>query len=174
MEFRSDHATAFKIRRIEIGLTLSQTATLSGLSCSAVRLIEEGGTPVPQASEIEELASVLGLTFGIGRIAATPKTSPMLAPLERAARIGSVSYKTKLTADQLKKIVLDHSVPVHFEPHVHVILDDAPMSLLASVAAQLHEETLLSCKGVWSHYRVLAAKVISLRPIWTISAGNSF
>ena len=65
-----------------------------------------------------------------------------------------------------KKILVKGQAPSHLEPHVHAILDDAPASLLASVADQVHQETGLDRKDVWSNYKRLAEQVKSKRDLW--------
>lgn len=77
-----------------------------------------------------------------------------------------MSYKTPLTGMQLRRILVKGEVPDKYEPHVHALLDDAPVSLLAAVAEQLHDEAHVSRDIVWKNYRNLASQVKSRRDIW--------
>jgi len=77
-----------------------------------------------------------------------------------------VSYKTALGSAQLKNILLLGKAPEQYEPHIHALLDDAPLSLLAAVVDQIHEELDIDLGAVWKSYRRLAAQVRSQRDIW--------
>ena len=157
---------ALKTRRAEIGLTQTQVATLSGLSRQTVSQLETGAAPDLGINKVDKLASALGLALRLDLNIATTKRRPRVAALQRAARSGNVSYRSTLTEGQLKKILMKGHAPSHLEPHVHAILVDAPASLLASVADQVHQETGLDRKDVWSNYKRLAEQVKSKRDLW--------
>jgi hypothetical protein len=91
---------------------------------------------------------------------------PKMTPLTRAASTASVSYRTRLTEPALKRILASAEVPEKYIPHVHALLDDAPVSLLGAVAEQLNDETGISREAVWENYRSLARQVKSRREIW--------
>jgi hypothetical protein len=77
-----------------------------------------------------------------------------------------VSYKTPIAGTTLKKVLATGKMPAKYIPHVHALLDDAPVSLLAAVAEQLHDEMDISRDAVWKNYRSLAREVKSKRGIW--------
>jgi hypothetical protein len=89
-----------------------------------------------------------------------------MTPMTRAAATASVSYKTRLIGSVLKRILVTGQVPDKYIPHVHALLDDAPVSLLGAVAEQLHEEESIARDMVWRNYRSLARHVKSRREIW--------
>ena len=148
-----------------MGLTQERLATLSGLSRQTISQVETGTVPDLGLVKAEKLASVLGLTLRVD--AGRPiSTKPRMPPLARAAISASVSFKTPISAAQLKKILATGKMPDRYQPHVNALLDDAPVSLLASVAGQLHDESGLSRDEVWNNYRNLASMVKSFRDIW--------
>jgi transcriptional regulator with XRE-family HTH domain len=157
---------ALRARRTEMGLSQAQVATLSGLSRQTVNQIETCVAPDLGLNKAERLASVLGLMLRVD--AGRPKVSRLakMAPLTRAAATASVSYKTRLVGPALKRILVAGQVPEKYVPHVHALLDDAPVSLLGAVAEQLHEEENIARDLVWKAYRSLARQVKSQREIW--------
>jgi transcriptional regulator with XRE-family HTH domain len=148
-----------------MGLTQEQVAALSGLSRQTVCQVETGSVPDLGLNKAEKLASVLGLALRVETSHRKLLTHKM-TPLKRAANSAGVSYKTSLTAAQLKNILMKGQVPSKYEPHLHALLDDAPVSLLAAVAEQLNEEVHISRDSVWRNYRDLASQVKSRRDIW--------
>jgi transcriptional regulator with XRE-family HTH domain len=157
---------ALRVRRTEMGLSQAQVAGLSGLSRQTVNQIETGAAPDLGLNKAERLAAVLGLMLRVD--AGRPKSdkTPKMTPLARAAATASVSYKTRLARPVLQRILASAELPEKYIPHVHTLLDDAPVSLLGAVAEQLHDEAKLSRDAVWKNYRNLARQVKSRRDIW--------
>lgn len=158
--------SALRTRRLEMQLTQKQLAALSGLSRRTITQIETGAAPDLGFNKAEKLASVLGLGLRVEGSRVKPAPHSKLAPLARAANTAGVSYKTPLTGRQLRSILVKGEVPSKYEPHLHALLDDAPVSLLAAVAEQLHDEARVSRDSVWKNYRNLASRVKSRRDIW--------
>lgn len=157
---------AVRTRRSEMGLVQGQVAALSGLSRQTISQIETGAVPDLGLNKAERLATVLGLTLRVDGARHKRAAVPRIAPLGRAAISADVSYKTPITAARLKKILTSGSLPTSYQPHLHAFLDDAPVSLLAAVAEQLHDETRISREDVWKNYRELAYRAKSRRDIW--------
>lgn len=88
-----------------------------------------------------------------------------MTPLGRAARTASVSFRETITPERLRTILITGKSSEADTPYVHALLDDAPISLLASVAEQLQDDAGSSAT-VWSNYRNLARYVKSSRDIW--------
>lgn len=149
-----------------MGLSQAQVAALSGLSRQTVNQIETCAAPDLGLNKAERLASVLGLLLHVD--AGRPRISkpPKMKPLSRAAATASVSYKTRLAAPALKRMLASGKLNEQYIPHVHAFLDDAPVSLLGAVAEQLHAEANISRNDVWKNYRSLARQVKSRRAIW--------
>lgn len=149
-----------------MGLSQAQVAALSGLSRQTVNQIETGAAPDLGLNKAERLAAVLGLALRVdaGRLR-SDKAAQMTA-LARAAATASVSFRMRLARPALKRILTSGELPDKYIPHMHALLDDAPVSLLGAVAEQLHDEERLSREAVWKNYRNLARQVKSRRDIW--------
>ena len=160
---------ALRARRIEMGLSQAQVATLSGLSRRTVNQVEISAVRDLSLAKAERLASVLGLMLRIDKGSPSRKTRTRMAPLVRAAATASVSYKKRIAPMTLKRILAAGQMSERYIPYVASLLDDASVSLLAAVAEQLHDEANLSREGVWENYRSLARQLKSRRPIWGMS-----
>jgi transcriptional regulator with XRE-family HTH domain len=149
-----------------MGLSQARVAALSGLSRQTVNQIETGVAPDLGLNKAERLAGVLGLILRVDAGRPGLKRPPKMTPLTRAAATASVSYRTRLTRPALKRILLSAELPEKYVPHLHALLDDAPVALLSAVAEQLQEEESISREAVWKNYRALARQVKSRRDIW--------
>jgi transcriptional regulator with XRE-family HTH domain len=158
-------ATAVRTRRSEMGLTQNHLAELSGLSRATVNEVETGRLRDLSLNRAARLLDALGLAVSI-----TPPhlrhTALSDRAFEMAARTASVSYKTALTASALRKLLLTGDVPAGFVPHVRTLLDEAPMSLLALVVEQLHDEEGIDRADVWARMRELAQRLSVFRRHW--------
>jgi transcriptional regulator with XRE-family HTH domain len=137
-----------------------------GLSRQTVNQIEAGVAPDLGLNKAERLAGVLGLGLHVDAGRPGLKRPPKMTPLTKAAATASVSYRTRLARPALKRILASAELPEKYIPHLHALLDDAPVSLLGAVAEQLHDEAHLSREAIWSNYRSLARQVKSRRDIW--------
>lgn len=149
-----------------MGLTQARTAALSGLSRQTINQVETGTVPDLGFNKVDRLATVLGLTLRVHTGNPAGTLHRRMTPLMRAAATAGVSYRTKLSPARLKRIVETGKAPDAYAPHVHALLDDAPVSLLASMAEQLEAETGMSRDVVWKRYRGLAQQVQSRRNLW--------
>ena len=159
---------AVQARRCQMGLTQARVATLSGLTRQTVNQIEKGTVQDLSLNRAERLADVLGLAVRVGDPHASQKEpgSARMSALVRAARLASVSFRASLAPTQLRKILQDgHASPAD-AVYVHVLLDEAPVSLLAALAQQLHHEASMSLETAWKHFRGLARQVMSKRELW--------
>src|SRR5688572_12109288 len=118
---------ALRARRAEMGLSQAQVACLSGLSRQTVNQIETGGAPDLGLNKAERLAGVLGLILRVDAGRPGLKRAPKMTPLTKAAATASVSYKTRLARPALKRILASAELPEKYIPHVHALLDDAPV-----------------------------------------------
>jgi hypothetical protein len=78
----------------------------------------------------------------------------------------SVSYKTPISATQLREAFNSGTPAPEFFPHAYTLLDEAPVSLLASVVEQLHQEEGVERAQVWKRMRELAYRLKISREIW--------
>lgn len=158
---------ALRLRRSEMGLSQGRVAALSGLSRQTISQLETGSVPDLGLNKAERLAELLGLSFrvetGFG-VAREPIGK--MKPLERAAATASVSYRTTLSPDELRRMLVGGELEDRYAPHLHALLDDAPVTLLAALADQLHAESGQGRDQVWKRYRSFAQQVKSLRNLW--------
>ncbi len=157
---------ALRARRAEMGLSQAQVAALAGLSRQTINQLEAGTVPDLGLNKAERLASVLGLGLRVEPGLVTAKLRRRMSPLSRAATTAGVSYKNPINGTALKRILSSGRVPEKYIPHVHALLDDAPVSLLAAVAEQLDGESNVGRREIWKNYRSLAHEVKSKRGIW--------
>jgi transcriptional regulator with XRE-family HTH domain len=161
-------STAVRTRRSDMGLTQMTLATLSGLSRATVNQVENGTIKDLSLTRAARLLEVLGLSMAI----ATPRPAVRVNEkvksdaLDIAARTASVSYKTTVSAAQLREALTSGTAAPGFLPHVYALLDEAPVSLLASVVEQLHREEGVERAQVWKQMRALAHRLKSSREIW--------
>lgn len=159
---------AVRTRRSDMGLTQSSVAALSGLSRATVNQLEKGTVKDLSLTRAARLLDVLGLSMSI----ASPRTSRQTdrlkkrPALEIAARTASVSYKVPVGAQQLRDALMAGTLSADISPHVYALLDEAPVSLLASIVEQLHEEGGIERAKVWKQMRDLAHQLKSSREIW--------
>jgi len=157
-----------RTRRSDMGLTQTTLAKLSGLSRATVNQVENGTINDLSLTRASKLLGVLGLSMTV----ATPR--PMRfkskdsksSALDLATRTAGVSYRVAMSADQLRDSLSSGVVPPEFMPHVHTLLEEAPVSLLAAVVEELHEGLGVDRTQVWKKMRALAHQFKSSRELW--------
>ena len=163
-------STAVRTRRLDMGLTQMALAALSGLSRATVNQVERGTIKDLSLTRAARLLEVLGLSMAI----ATPRPRPASSEDEKvkgraldiAARTANVSYKTPVSATHLREVLTSGTPAPEFLPHVYALLDEAPVSMLASVVEQLNLEEGVERAQVWKRMRELAQRLKSSREIW--------
>jgi transcriptional regulator with XRE-family HTH domain len=161
-------STAVRARRSDMGLTQLALATLSGLSRATVNQVEKGTIKDLSLTRATRLLEVLGLYMHVAlpRADFRPEKKEKSRALDIAARTASVSYRSSIGANQLRDALITGEVPAAFAPHVYALLDEAPVSMLASVVEQLHQESGLERARAWKYMRDLARRLKSRREIW--------
>ena len=86
--------------------------------------------------------------------------------LDIAARTASVSYRVSINADQLREVFTTDKVPTDFLPHIYTLLEEAPVSLLASMVEELYLALGVDRTLVWKKMRELARRLKSSRGLW--------
>lgn len=157
---------AVQSRRHEIGLSQVALARLGGLSRQTIGELESAAIKDRSLKRAERLAHVLGLNLQLagGHVPAR-RTVHRMSPLSRAARTASVSYRKNMSPARLRNVLVKGESARDDIPYVHALLDDAPVSLLASVADQLQDESEGTAR-IWRNYRKLARQVKSNRDLW--------
>jgi transcriptional regulator with XRE-family HTH domain len=157
---------AVRARRSDMGLTQAALAKLTGLSRATVNQLETGMIGDLSLKRAAKLLETLGLSMVIDPMPVKRQAASRRLPLEIAAGTASVSYRVPLNPEQLRQALTGSAVPKGFTPHVHALLDEAPVALLASVADQLHEEAGIEPAQAWKRMRELAKALKSRRPLW--------
>jgi len=163
-----DLGKAIHVRRFEMGLTQASLARLSGLTRQTINQVENGTVKDLSLNRAEKLTGVLGLSLHVEQPHERQaiKLGTRMSALTRAAQTASVSYRKPLAPSRLRKVLVDGDAPLGYTPYLHALLDEAPTSLLASLAEQLHRESAMSREDLWKNFRKLAQQVKSRRDIW--------
>lgn len=161
-------SSAVRTRRSDMGLTQTALAKLSGLSRATVNQVENGTIHDLSLTRAAKLLATLGLsvTFTVPRPKNALHTRSKSSALDLAARTASVSYRVSITADQLREVLTTDALPRDLLPHIHTLLEEAPVSLLASVVEELHETLGVERVQVWQRMRALARRLKSGRALW--------
>ena len=161
-------SSAVRARRSDMGLTQMTLAKLSGLSRATVNQVEKGKIKDLSLTRAAKLLEVLGLAVTI--TAPRPKVrqaeTRKSPALDLAARMASVSYETLMNGAQLRRALITGAIPKNFLSHVYVLLDEAPVSLLAALVEQLHLEDGIERAQAWKQMRELAYELKSSRELW--------
>lgn len=157
---------AVRARRSEIGLTQARLAQLSGLSRATVAALESGSIANISVAKAESVLETMGLALGILYPESKPQKARMSA-LQQAAVTASVSYRGNLTPAILGAVLAGEPTPVAFQPHVRKLLNEAPISLLASVADELQDSHGISRKQAWKRMRETAKDLRCSRALWS-------
>src|SRR5665647_1367546 len=160
--------SSVRTRRSDMGLTQTTLAKLSGLSRATVNQVENGTINDLSLTRASKLLGVLGLSMTVAapRPRHLKSRDATSSALDLAARTAGVSYRVAMSADQLRDSLSSGAVPPEFMPHVHTLLEEALVSLLAAVVEELHEELGVDRTQVWKKMRTLAHQFKSSRELW--------
>lgn len=141
-----------------MGLTQTTLAKLSGLSRATVNQLENGVIKDLSLTRAAKLLGALGLSVTVAapRPKKLPNSNAKSSALDLAAR----------TASQLHDALTSDAMPARLSPHMYTLLEEAPVSLLASVVEELHGESGLERPQVWKKMRELARQLKSSRELW--------
>lgn len=162
--------SAVRVRRTEMGLTQDLLARLSGLSRSTVNAVENQSIGNLSIVKAVALLESIGLSMNVNVNAAGPSSRKNVPPsrsaVERAAAMASVSYGQPMTAEQLEVALLTGEASPRIRPHLRVMLDETPVSLLAKVVDQIHAEKSMPRAQIWNRMRNLARELQCYRLLW--------
>ena len=157
-------------RRTDMALTQSTLAQLSGLSRATINQIESGAIRDLSLSRTARLLDVVGLTVQVSaareRPALTARSGAPRSALALAAQTASISFKAVLSEAQVRDAFCTGKVEPVFFPHVFILLDEAPVSLLARVVEELHTQISVTHAAIWKTMRQLAHQLKSGRALW--------
>ncbi len=123
-------------RRIARGLTQAQLANAAGVSRTTLTQFENGVFGDLGVRKVLALLDQLGLTLSVQ---AAQTGHPDF--IQMACTTANVSFRAKLTEDELIRALLTGKVPARKQPHLRTLLEDAPVVLL---------DGLISEVGRWS------------------------
>ena len=66
----------------------------------------------------------------------------------------------------LEQVLTTKDLPKEFVPHLHTLLEEAPISLLAGVVEELHLKHGVDRVQIWNRMRELARQFLSSREQW--------
>lgn len=163
--------SAVRVRRTEMGLTQDLLARISGLSRSTVSAVEKQSIGNLSIAKAVALLESIGLSMNVTGNSSVASPSLKKAParrsaLERAAATASTSLGDVMSAKQLEMALIAGEMPQQIRPHLEVMLDEAPVSLLAKVVDQIHSEKAIPRAQVWNQMRNLAHELQCYRLLW--------
>lgn len=165
MSITAELGASVRQRRTDMGLTQAAVAALSGLSRATINQLEKGASKTDLSlNRAARLAEALGLNLMVGL--QERLHSGTNRAVDVAAQLASVSYRHPLKAIQLRNVLLGGEIASEFLPHLNALLDEAPVSLLAQVVEQLHEEDGIGRTQIWQQMRTLARRLKSSRDLW--------
>jgi transcriptional regulator with XRE-family HTH domain len=157
---------AVRTRRADIGLTQATVAKLSGLSRATVNAVEKGSIGDLSLKRSAKLLEVLGLQVRVDAPRGQGKALKPKSPFVIGARTASVSYRRVIDPDQLRQMLSTGQVPDEYKPHLYTLLEEASISLIASLVEELHIETGSDRALIWQRLRTLARELSCLRDVW--------
>lgn len=123
--------------RLSLGLTQAQLAAAANITRTTLSQLENGVVNDLGVRKIEAVLDRLGLELLIDQ-------APQRRPpdfLRLASTAASVSFKTPLSAAELRKILLTGQVPVDRRAQMRVLLEEAPKALIEGLVQQMRRST---------------------------------
>ena len=148
-----------RARRLALGLSQAQLANLAKLSRTTINLLESGSLNDLGVAKTIHMMNLLGLEF---QAVQTHDTANRNA-LRMASISASVSYKEKLSAQQLLKALSSGVIPPKRVPHIGTILDELPQKMLVAAVEEAAHLSQVQAKKIWSHVYQWAAEFQSPR-----------
>jgi transcriptional regulator with XRE-family HTH domain len=167
MPILSELSSIVKRQRTEMGLSQERLAELAGLSRATINELETGKLTNLSLTRAERLANVLGYGLGVTGTRKTKSDKETGSALETAARSGSISYRDPIPPETLRHALLTGVIPPKHIAQLRALLDEAPLSVLSAVVAQIELENGTPRKATWQKMRRLAAAVACTRGIWS-------
>lgn len=146
-------------RRLALGLTQAELAERAGLSRATVNAIENDSV---SDIGVRKLADVLGeLNVGLAIVPIDRKRGPDF--LKMAATSASVSFREKLSVNEIARIFIRGRVPKAKRPHVRALLEEAPKSVLRGLYEQL--APAVSPERLTNNFERLARELAATREV---------
>jgi transcriptional regulator with XRE-family HTH domain len=131
--YLSELGHSIRVRRKARGWTQAALARKVGLGRTTLNQLENGVFPDIGVKKVMAILQTLDQDLAV--VPKTRKAGPDF--LKMAATSASVSYKDILAPDELARILLSGKVPPKLRPHLRVVLEEVPPSVLDGALKQL-------------------------------------
>ncbi|MFJ3315156.1 helix-turn-helix domain-containing protein [Herbaspirillum huttiense] len=152
--------SAVRARRQEVGLSPQQLAAFSGMDARALVALENGTLADIGYNQLAVLLQLLSLSFG------ELNTSARLSKraLWMAAKNISVSYRTEISPDMLRTVLLTGACPTEYISNIGTFLDETPLEL-AIMAVEEATDDPQTRAHIWRQIATLASQHASVRNV---------
>jgi len=116
------------------GLTQLQLATAAHVTRTTVNQLENGLLKDLGIRKVQAILDQVGLVLKVGDASLEPKSTDFL---RLASTSASVSFKDALTEKELLRVLLTGKVPLERRPHIRLLLEEAPRSLVEGLSQQV-------------------------------------
>jgi transcriptional regulator with XRE-family HTH domain len=147
-------------RRIELGLSQERLAKLSELSRSTIHHLEHGSLNEIGAAKLFKLLELLNIKL---------KTEDQFVKkhaVEMATQSVSVSYKRKISSENLVRSLMTGEIQPNSLPHIATLVDELPLSLIVLLVKEIADSNKIPPKKIWSHIYNWANTFKSPRLAW--------
>jgi transcriptional regulator with XRE-family HTH domain len=132
-------------RRIELGLSQERLAKLSELSRSTIHHLEHGSLNEIGAAKLFKLLELLNIKL---------KTEDQFVKkhaVEMAIQSVSVSYKRKISSENLVRSLMTGEIQPNSLPHIATLVDELPLSLIVLLVKEIADSNKIPPKKIWSN-----------------------
>jgi transcriptional regulator with XRE-family HTH domain len=144
-------------RRAELGLSISQLATLAGIDAGVLEQLEACTLEEIGWNQAQALLRVVGVSLSAYRKSGSA--------LQRCATTASVSHREPLTPELLKHALTSGVIPAGFESHIVVLLDEAPPAMLVAAVEEAAQQAS-QLPQMWRNLSGWSDSLQCYRKIW--------
>ena len=116
------------------GLTQLQLATAAHVTRTTLNQLENGLLKELGIRKVQTILDQVGLVLKVADASVEPKSTDFL---RLASTSASVSFKDALTEKELLRVLMTGKVPAERRPHMRLLLEEAPRSLVEGLAQQV-------------------------------------
>jgi transcriptional regulator with XRE-family HTH domain len=147
-------------RREALGLSQQALAKLAGLSRATINQLERGALKDLGVAKLAKVLGLLGLDLDARR-SRRPARGLLMA-----SRTASVSYRRALDAGSLARALASGDIPPGMEPHLAVLLDEAPLEIVVMAVEEAARRERVPPKRIWRNLARWAVELRSPRRVW--------
>lgn len=151
---------AIRAARLECGLSQAAVAAMVGVSRATINYLENGTGDVA-LSTVLTTADLIGITpsFSTRR-----QVSP--SAIEWAVQSANTSFRTAISADELRAVLTSGLVPAELVPQMSHVLSELSDRRLVAVVSATAEQEQVPVRQIWRNAERAAAAVMSPHPRW--------